>query len=164
MEQLSANVDALATAMNILWVLLAAFLVFFMQAGFALVETGFTRAKNVAHTMMMNMMVFCIGALGFWICGFAFEFGAVNHTYAATAISRAQSSPEWGFAPVTLGDWGGLLNTGLRFGEQWGIIGLSGFFLQGVQLSMAGISPSSSSKWSLWTPRPPSPLDPAQNA
>ncbi len=125
--------------MNILWVLLAGFLVFFMQAGFALVETGFTRAKNVAHTMMMNMMVFCIGALGFWATGFAFEFGAVNHTYAATAISRAQSSPEWGFAPVTLGDWGGLLNTGLRFGEQWGIIGLSGFFLQGVQMSMAGL-------------------------
>ncbi|MBP7961086.1 MAG: ammonium transporter [Caldilineaceae bacterium] len=139
MEQLSANVDALATAMNILWVLLAAFLVFFMQAGFALVETGFTRAKNVAHTMMMNMMVFCIGALGFWICGFAFEFGAVNHTYAATAISAGQSSPEWGFGPITLGAWGDILNTGLRFGDQWGIIGLSGFFLQGVELSMAGL-------------------------
>ncbi len=139
MEQVSANLDALATTMNILWVLLAAFLVFFMQAGFALVETGFTRAKNVAHTMMMNMMVFCIGALGFWICGFAFEFGAVNHTYAATAISGTQSSPEWGFAPTTLGAWGDLLNTGLRFGDQWGIIGLSGFFLQGVQVSMAGL-------------------------
>lgn len=139
MEQLSANVDALATAMNILWVLLAAFLVFFMQAGFALVETGFTRAKNVAHTMMMNMMVFCIGALGFWICGFAFEFGAVNHTYAATAISAGQSASEWSFGPITLGSWGNLLNTGLRFGDQWGIIGTSGFFLQGVQLSMAGL-------------------------
>ena len=139
MEQLSATVDALATTMNILWVLLAAFLVFFMQAGFALVETGFTRAKNVAHTMMMNMMVFCIGALGFWICGFAFQFGAVNHTYAATAISQTQASPEWGFAPITLGAWGDILNTGLRFGEQWGIIGLSGFFLQGVQVSMAGV-------------------------
>ena len=45
------------------------FLVFFMQAGFALVETGFTRAKNVVHTMMMNMMVFCIGALGYWAGG-----------------------------------------------------------------------------------------------
>src|SRR4051794_22009330 len=68
----------LTTSANILWLLVAGFLVFFMQAGFALVETGFTRAKNVAHTMMMNMMVFCIGAVGYWICGFAFQFGAVN--------------------------------------------------------------------------------------
>ena len=48
-----------------LWTCLAGFLVFFMQAGFALVETGFTRAKNVAHTMGMNMMVFCIGFIGY---------------------------------------------------------------------------------------------------
>ena len=54
----------LANAINIMWMLLAGFLVFFMQAGFALVETGFTRHKNVAHTMMMNIMVFCIGAIG----------------------------------------------------------------------------------------------------
>ncbi len=58
-------------------------LVFFMQAGFALVETGFTRNKNVAHTMMMNMMVFCIGAIGYWLTGFAFQFGGVNYTYPA---------------------------------------------------------------------------------
>ena len=69
----------LATAINVMWMLLAGFLVFFMQAGFALVETGFTRAKNVAHTMMMNMMVFCIGAIGYWLVGFAFQFGGVNH-------------------------------------------------------------------------------------
>ena len=56
-----------------MWMLLCGFLVFFMQAGFALVETGFTRTKNVAHTMMMNMMVFCIGAVGYWLVGFAFS-------------------------------------------------------------------------------------------
>jgi len=70
----------LGESINIMWMLIAGFLVFFMQAGFALVETGFTRAKNVSHTMMMNMMVFCIGAIGYWLVGFAFQFGNVNFT------------------------------------------------------------------------------------
>src|SRR2546425_937320 len=56
----------LQTALNLTWVLLCAFLVFLMQAGFALVETGMTRAKNVAHTMAMNVVVFSLGTLGFW--------------------------------------------------------------------------------------------------
>ncbi|MCB0098417.1 MAG: ammonium transporter [Caldilineaceae bacterium] len=139
MDELKTSVDVLTVNANILWLLLAGFMVFFMQAGFALVETGFTRAKNVAHTMMMNMMVFCVGAIGYWICGFAFEFGAVNYSYAETARSATQASPVWAFSPVTLGAWGDALSSGLRIGEQWGILGLSGFFLQGIQLSMAGI-------------------------
>jgi Amt family ammonium transporter len=128
------QVQMLTTATNILWVFLAGFLVFIMQAGFALVETGFTRSKNVAHTMMMNMMVFCIGAIGYWICGFAFQFGAVNHTYA-----EVNGNAAWAFSPVTLGAWGDALSSGLRIGEQGGILGLSGFFLQGVPLTAAGI-------------------------
>src|SRR5947209_4035257 len=64
-------------SVNLAWVLLCGFLVFFMQAGFAMVETGLTRAKNVAHTMAMNVMIFSIGSLGFWACGFALMFG--NH-------------------------------------------------------------------------------------
>jgi ammonium transporter, Amt family len=62
-------------AINIMWTLITGFLVMFMQAGFAMVETGFTQKKNVAHTMAMNFMVYGIGMLGFWICGFAFMFG-----------------------------------------------------------------------------------------
>ncbi len=139
MDQLKTSVDMLTLNANIVWVLIAGFLVFFMQAGFAFVETGFTRAKNVAHTMMMNMMVFCIGAIGYWICGFAFQFGAVDHTYAKTAISATQGSAEWAFSPTTLGNWGDLLSTGLRLGQQWGILGFSGFFLQGIGLGAAGI-------------------------
>lgn len=139
MEELKTSVDALTVNANILWVLLAGFLVFFMQAGFALVEAGFTRAKNVAHTMMMNMMVFCIGAIGYWICGFAFQFGGVNYTYGETAISATQGSPGWAFSPITLGAWGDVLTSGLRLGEQWGILGLSGFFLNGINLSLSGI-------------------------
>ncbi|MFL5802992.1 MAG: ammonium transporter [Roseiflexaceae bacterium] len=124
----------LTTAANILWLLLAGFLVFFMQAGFALVETGFTRSKNVAHTMMMNMMVFCIGAIGYWICGFAFQFGAVNYAYP-----EVNGNAAWAFSPLTLGSWGDALSSGLRLGDQIGVIGLSGFFLQGIGLGAAGI-------------------------
>ncbi|MEZ4868102.1 MAG: hypothetical protein R3C14_42630 [Caldilineaceae bacterium] len=138
MEELKTSVDVLTVNANILWLLLAGFMVFFMQAGFALVETGFTRAKNVAHTMMMNMMVFCIGAIGYWICGFAFQFGAVNYTYGETTKSARQASASWAFSPTTLGAWGDSLSSGLHFG-QWGILGLSGFFLHGINLSLAGI-------------------------
>lgn len=123
------NTD-LANALNIMWMLLAGFLVFFMQAGFALVETGFTRHKNVAHTMMMNLMVFCIGAIGYWLVGFAFQFGGVNFTYAATATAA-----EWAHSPTTLGDWMGLLASPLlRFG-QFGFLGGSGFMLNGLSAS-----------------------------
>jgi Amt family ammonium transporter len=57
------------------WTLLAGFLVFFMQAGFAMLETGMVRAKNVTHTMAMNVVVFVSGSLGFWLCGFAIQSG-----------------------------------------------------------------------------------------
>ena len=65
-------------SINIIWTLITGYLVMFMQLGFALVETGFTRAKNAAHTMLMNFMVYVIGMLGFWICGFAFMFGGIG--------------------------------------------------------------------------------------
>src|SRR5215207_1870967 len=117
---MNEQIQLLTTATNILWLLLAGFLVFFMQAGFALVETGFTRKKNAAHTMLMNMMVFCIGAVGYWICGFAFAFGGVNHTYADS----------WSFSPLTLGDFSPL-SSQLMIGGS-GFLGLSGFFLSGL--------------------------------
>ncbi len=127
---MEVTVAELSTAINILWMLLAGFLVFFMQAGFALVETGFTRAKNVAHTMMMNLMVFCIGALGYWLVGFAFQFGGVNATFGAVSSHAA-----WAFSPTTLGDWGAALQTWLiRFGQH-GFLGGSGFMLTGITSS-----------------------------
>jgi Amt family ammonium transporter len=63
-------------AINMVWTLICGFMVMFMQAGFALVETGFTRAKHAAHVLMTNFMIYPIGMLGFWICGFAFMFGS----------------------------------------------------------------------------------------
>ena len=63
------------STINIVWTLICAFLVIFMQAGFAMVETGFTRAKNAGNTMAMNMMVPAIAVLGYWVCGFAIQMG-----------------------------------------------------------------------------------------
>ncbi len=65
-------------AINFVWTLITGFLVMFMQAGFALVETGLTRAKNANHTMMMNFMVYGFGLFAFWVCGFAIQMGGVG--------------------------------------------------------------------------------------
>ena len=126
-----------ALSLNVLWVLMAAALVFFMQAGFALVETGFTRNKNVVHTMMMNMMVFCIGALGYWLVGFAFQFGGVNYTYPAI-----NGNPAWTFSPVTLGNWARTAEPAADCG-QFGRAGSSGFHAGRVerQRRRAGLLP-----------------------
>ena len=67
----------LDASLNLAWVLLCAFLVMFMQAGFALVETGFTRPKNAVNTMAMNLVVYPIGVLGFWLVGFGLMLGGV---------------------------------------------------------------------------------------
>ncbi len=61
--------------LNIIWTMLGAILVYFMQAGFALVETGFTRAKNAGNICMKNMMDFVLGSLFFFILGFPLMFG-----------------------------------------------------------------------------------------
>ena len=58
------------SSINTCWVLVAAFLVYFMQAGFALCEAGFTRAKNTGNILMKNMMDFCIGTPCYWVIGF----------------------------------------------------------------------------------------------
>src|SRR3989441_12831287 len=72
------DMDANTVAINFVWTLVAGFLVMFMQAGFALVETGFTRAKNAAHTMTMNFMVYGIAMLAYWAVGFALQAGGVG--------------------------------------------------------------------------------------
>src|SRR5574341_1182538 len=66
------------TALNVVWTMVAGFLVMFMQAGFALVETGLTRAKNVAHTMGMNFFVYVVGIIDFYLVGFALQMGGVG--------------------------------------------------------------------------------------
>ncbi|MEJ2037497.1 MAG: ammonium transporter [Desulfosarcinaceae bacterium] len=68
-------IDLVQTHANYLWTLIAAALVFFMQAGFAMVETGFTRAKNAINIMMKNLMDFSLGSIAFWAVGFGIMFG-----------------------------------------------------------------------------------------
>jgi len=101
-------------SINMVWVLVCGFLVMFMQAGFALAETGFTRAKNAGHTMGMNMMVYAIGMLGFWITGFALQMGGSGG--AATLGGGALLNEEF---VITL------------FGKDFGLFGMKGFFLGG---------------------------------
>jgi len=67
-----------AFSLNTVWILITAALVFFMQAGFALVEAGFTRSKNTTNILFKNLMDFTIGTLGFWIIGFGIMFGSKN--------------------------------------------------------------------------------------
>lgn len=133
-QKVADTTSQVTLGLNVLWVLLGAVLVFFMQAGFALVETGFTRAKNVAHTMMMNMMVFCVGAIGYWLTGFALQFGAVNFTWPSIGSIGA-----WAHSPVTLGDWTGLLDKPLLHFGQFGILGGKGFLLNGIGAGSAGV-------------------------
>ncbi|MGD9160660.1 MAG: ammonium transporter [Desulfobacteraceae bacterium] len=71
-------IDLVQSHADYVWTLVAAALVFFMQAGFALVEAGFTRAKNSINIMMKNLMDFSIGSLGYWAIGFGLMFGATT--------------------------------------------------------------------------------------
>ena len=93
--------------------MLVGFLVFFFQAGFAMVETGFTRAKNAAHTMTMNFVVFLVGAIGYFLVGFALQMGGSG-----------------GIA--TLGSGTSVLNQLVSIEGIGGIFGLKGFGLIGT--------------------------------
>jgi Amt family ammonium transporter len=82
-----SNADAIAlvqTHANYVWTLVAAVLVFFMQAGFAMVEAGFTRAKNAVNIMMKNLMDFSMGSLFFWAVGFGLMFGSSKTGFFGT--------------------------------------------------------------------------------
>lgn len=71
-------VETITVGINTLWVLIAAFLVFFMQAGFGMVEAGFIRAKNTCNILTKNFLDFCMASLGFFMFGYAIMFGAGN--------------------------------------------------------------------------------------
>jgi Amt family ammonium transporter len=92
-------VSDLGSATNLLWIIIGAVLVIFMQAGFALVETGFCRAKHAAHVVSTNFAIFGLGFVGFFICGYAFAFG--NYSWDPIGLSAAGGSlvgsDEWTF-------------------------------------------------------------------
>jgi Amt family ammonium transporter len=85
LESNKAAIDLVQTHADYVWTLIAAALVFFMQAGFALVECGFTRAKNAINIMMKNLMDFSMGSLAFWAVGFGIMFGATNTGWFGTS-------------------------------------------------------------------------------
>src|SRR3989440_11429416 len=74
----SAAAAANTVAINFVWTLVAGFLVMFMQAGFAMGETGVLRAKKAAHTITMNFMVYGIAMIAYWAIGFALQAGGVG--------------------------------------------------------------------------------------
>src|SRR5512132_4629035 len=114
-DSVATQTAANSTSINFVWTLVAGFLVMFMQAGFALVETGFTRAKNASHTITMNFMVYAIGMLAYWAVGFALQAGGVGAL--GTLGGYDQLNQEF---VVTL------------FGKTFGLFGTKGFFLTGV--------------------------------
>lgn len=67
--------DEIKLVLDTIWVLIATALVFFMQAGFAMVETGFTRSKNAGNIIMKNLMDFSVGSLMFWVIGYGLMYG-----------------------------------------------------------------------------------------
>jgi len=77
-------VKGVQTNLDYVWTLVAAALVFFMQAGFAMVETGFTRAKSAVNIMMKNLMDFAMGSIFFWAIGFGIMFGATSTGWFGT--------------------------------------------------------------------------------
>src|SRR5882724_10392742 len=111
----SAASAANTVAINFVWTLVAGFLVMFMQAGFAMVETGFTRAKNAAHTFTMNFMVYGIAMMAYWAVGFALQAGGVGALGTLGGYDKLANE----FA-LTIG------------GNSWGLFGHTGFFLTGV--------------------------------
>ena len=78
-------IDLVQAHADYVWTMVAAALVFFMQAGFALVEAGFTRAKNAVNIMMKNLMDFSVGSLAFWAIGFGLMFGVSNSGWLGTS-------------------------------------------------------------------------------
>jgi Amt family ammonium transporter len=102
-------------AINFTWTLVTGFLVMFMQAGFAIVETGLCRAKNANHTMMMNFMVYGFGLFAYWVCGYAIQMGGA----AGTAMLGGVNPLSHEFTIHLLG-------------HDWGLWGTKGFFLSGA--------------------------------
>ena len=98
---------------NYTWVMICAFMVFFFQCGFAMVETGFCRGKNAAHTITMNFMVFLVGAIGYFLVGFALQMGGSG-------------------GAAGLGSGGAALDSMVKIPGLGGIFGYKGFMLNGT--------------------------------
>ncbi len=111
-------------SLNLAWLLLCSFLVMFMQLGFAMVETGFTRSKNAVHTMAMNFVVYPLGVLGFWLVGYGLAMGGVESWQSLGGSARPDH-----------------LELGVRLGGKFfGLIGGSKFGLMSVAHDPANLA------------------------
>jgi len=112
--KLADDVGHVRIATNFAWTLNTGYLVLFMQAGFALLTCGLVRKKNAGHLMMLNFAAYVFAFIGYYVCGYAFQFGAV-------AVNAAP------------GNLGGVptLNHFLLGGGLWGFLGGKGFFMTG---------------------------------
>ena len=97
------------SAVNTIWVLLGAALVFFMQAGFAMVETGFTRAKNAGNIIMKNLMDFSIGTPAFWLIGFGIMFGSGSGFFGSISGIASEANYGNGMLPDGVPFWAFLI-------------------------------------------------------
>ncbi|HMS90471.1 MAG TPA: ammonium transporter [Acidimicrobiales bacterium] len=118
------EVTLLGTQLNLLWVVLGAVLVIFMQAGFALVETGFCRAKHATHVVSTNFAIFGLGFVGYFLVGYAFMFGGFS--YGAFGMNSPVGGPLIGS-----GEWVFLYKGGFALGDigKAGGAAVAGFFL-----------------------------------
>jgi Amt family ammonium transporter len=106
-----------------------------MQAGFALVETGFTRAKNASHTMMMNMVIFALGVVGWYVCGYALMFGATDQ-HGLLGLTPLGS-------PWHIGSWNILAHSGFFLtGHAYDVSVLGFFFFQLVFMDATATIPT----------------------
>jgi ammonium transporter, Amt family len=121
-------VVVLGQQINLLWIIIGAVLVIFMQAGFALVETGFTQAKNAAHVVSTNFAVFGLGMVGFFFVGFPFAFGGFSYGTAADTWSFGLTEPI-GEALIGSGNWVFLWQGGWALSGDGITPALLGFFL-----------------------------------
>ena len=119
---MNSDVTVLGTQISLLWVVIGAAMVIFMQAGFALVETGFCRAKHAAHVVSTNFAVFGLGFVAFFFVGFPLAFGGFS--YGAMGLDNPV-----GEALIGSGNWV------FAWGGGWALTGpnitpaLLGFFL-----------------------------------
>jgi Amt family ammonium transporter len=127
-------------AINFVWTLMAGFLVMFMQAGFAMVETGFCRAKNAAHTMCMNFMIYPIGMFGYWLCGYALQMGGVGAVGALGGTAPLNSEFTFSLAGHTFGLFG--MNGFMLSGNTYDVGVFALFLFQMVFMDTAGTIPT----------------------
>ena len=123
-KSVNDGLTALSESTNLLWVVIGAVLVIFMQAGFALVETGFCRAKHAAHVVSTNFAIFGLGFVAYFLVGYAFMFGGFS--YAAFGFHTPV-----GKELIGSGDWIFLWKGGFALGDigKAGGAAVAGFFL-----------------------------------